>query len=207
MQIITEKMPCMAKLDRSFKNLENVVALRDSSIKIWLAGGSILSAVTGEKINDYDIFSNKPQEVLEILKKREEYKETFSIPNRFSNFTDPFGNKIQIITRFSYEYADDIVSAFDFTVVCAAWDGEKLCVHDRFFQDIAARRLVINKLGWPMSTYERSLKYSRKGYKMCPFGMRDIAKAINETPIDWNNPDEAVLSFYPDGSPRFEGVD
>lgn len=42
---------------------------------------------------------------------------------------------------------------------------------------------------------------------MCPVGLAEILKKINLNPIDWENPDENELEFYPDGTPTFRGLD
>lgn len=220
MQTITETIPALAKIQPVIDNMKKTITLamikdldipenETAMVKIpqfWVAGGAALSAIAGTPINDYDIFSPEPNEVVDWLKKGG-FKEVSRIEDYLVNLRDPWNNHIQVITRFSPLNVEALFETFDFTISCAAYDGTKFSCHDRFFQDVATRRLVMNKIHWPLKTLERVAKYSRRGYTACPFGLLDLCKAINALEVDWNNPDQNHLAFYPDGSPRFNGVD
>lgn len=158
-----------------------------------------------KKINDYDIFSNDSENIISILK-AEKVVCTFET-EYFTNFYLDNNTKIQIIKRYSPKTFKEIFDVFDFTIVCGAYDGIKFECHERFFQDIATKRLVINTLRFPLKTLERICKYSRRGYTACPVGLLRLAQSIRNLDIDWNNPDENLLSFYPNGTFRFSGID
>lgn len=197
---IQESIPNLKRLDSVITDLNNL----NSNLKFWVAGGAITSAVTNEKINDYDIFSPDPELIINVLL-ASSVQATFETEN-FVNFR--FKNKkIQIIKRYKPHSPEEIFEKFDFTVVCGAYDGKNFYCHDRFWQDVANRKLVVNATTFPLKTMERVAKYARRGYKPCPVGLLKIARAINEMKIDWDNPDENQLSFYSDGTPRFIGVD
>lgn len=155
-------------------------------------------------INDYDVFSPDPHRLIKLLKKAIGYT-TFEC-DHFTNFNIA-DKKVQVITRFAPESPEAIFRTFDFTICSAAYDGQEFFCHDRFWQDIATRRLVIEQLNFLLKTLERVAKYAGRGYTACPVGLLNLAKAIHGLTIDWNNPDENSLTFYTDGTPRFTGVD
>ena len=207
---VTEPIPNLAQMNTIIDEINDLLDQKegqenaDKPIKFWVAGGAITSAITREKINDYDIFSPTPEKLRDKLKEAIGYS-TFE-HDFFTNFWVA-GKKIQVITRYSPESPQAIFNTFDFTIVCGAYDGKEFYCHDRFWQDIANRRLVVNELFFPLKTMERVAKYSRRGYTVCPVGLLNIAKAIHALQIDWDNPSENDLSFYPDGTPRFMGPD
>jgi len=218
MQIITDKIPAMAKLNATIAEIKELLGYSNEEVDVtdpsyettkkpplfWIAGGAITAAVTGAKINDYDLFSPEPHKVVEILKKEVGYC-TFETEH-FVNFWIN-GCKVQVILRYAPEDPNAIFETFDFTIVCGAYNGTTFYCHDRFWQDIASKRLVVNKLYFPLRSMERMAKYSGRGYTPCPFGLLELAKTINRMTIDWDNPSENDLSFYSDGTPRFNGPD
>lgn len=209
MLTITEKIPALLKLERSVKLLRSSLDAANDRLpcRFWVAGGAVLAAIAGERINDYDIFSPHPQRLIAILDECGKYKRGKSVDGFFQNYHDEYGNTIQIITRVNVSSPEIIFEIFDYTIVCAAWDGNTFYCHDRFWQDVATRRLVVNALPYPLKSMERMAKYSARGYKACPIGLLLLAQAINALKIDWTNPKDNEISFYPDGTPRFPGVD
>lgn len=207
---VTDPIPNLAPLNSVIDEINDLLdqkegqANAEKPIKFWVAGGAITSAITGEKINDYDLFSPTPRKLRDALKKAIGYA---SFEHEF--FTNFWVNntKIQVITRYEPESPQAIFNTFDFTIVCGAYDGKTFYAHDRFWQDIATKRLVIPGLYFPLKTLERVAKYSRRGYTVCPVGLMELAKAIQALEVDWDNPDENHLAFYPDGTPRFMGPD
>lgn len=199
----SDKIPNFQRLNTVISDIKNKLA-DYSEETFWIAGGAITSCVTNEKINDYDVFSPNPDLIIDVFLKKD-VPVTFETEH-FTNFKIN-NKKIQVIRRYKFNSPSEIFDNFDFTIVCGAYDGENFYCHDRFWQDIANRRLVINGLSFPLKTLERVAKYSKRGYTACPFGLLKIAKAIHGMKIDWDNPDENQLSFYPDGTVRFVGVD
>lgn len=169
--------------------------------RFWIAGGALTAAVSGEKINDFDVFSPFPETLSSFLG-----TPSFTNGNIANHYVD--GLKVQVVLNHPAELPGQTIDMFDYTIVMAAYDGKHLVHDDRFFEDIAQKRLVANKFGWPLSSLERLAKYSKRGYKPCPFGLLELAEAINRLPADFrSNPNIDSLSFYPDGTPRFQGVD
>ena len=79
---------------------------------------------------------------------------------------------------------------------------------DRFFRDLAKKVLVIDgDLVKPLSSMSRAFKYVRRGFSICPVGIARIAQAVQELDVDWENPDDNDIMFYPDGTMKFTGLD
>lgn len=91
----------------------------------------------------------------------------------------------------------DIISNFDFTITKFAYfreevenaEGEgthlenKIICSDKFFEHLHLKRLVIDdKVPYPMSTFERMLRYAKYGYFPCKETKIKLAKAIHEMP-------------------------
>lgn len=169
--------------------------------RFWIAGGALTAAISGECINDFDVFSPFPETLSSFLG-----IPSFTNGNIANHYIE--GLKVQVVLNHAADLPDNTIDMFDYTIVMAAYNGDKLTYDERFFEDIAQRRLVANKFGWPLSSLERLAKYSKRGYKPCPFGLLELAEAINRLPADFrNNPNIDSLTFYPDGRPRFNGVD
>jgi hypothetical protein len=97
--------------------------------------------------------------------------------------------------------AREILDSFDFTLTKFAvvreeekrTDGEdwddweegaletKVYCDDKFFEHLHLKRLVIdNKLPFPMSTFERVLRYTKYGYQLCRESKMKLVKALRE---------------------------
>ena len=89
----------------------------------------------------------------------------------------------------------DIISKFDFTITKFAYykaeveDAElgmtfteyRVMYDDKFFEHLHMKRLVTDDLIlYPMSTFERTLRYAKYGYSPCRETKMKIAKAIRE---------------------------
>lgn len=171
----------------------------------WIAGGALRSFLVGDKVKDLDIFSNDPESVLSAFKADDTFK--IGHENDFiSNFYKD-GICYQVIKKYKYKSPQETIDSFDFTIVCAAIGPEGIITDERFYIDNAQRRLVVKSLPKPLSTVKRGMKYSMRGYSMCPVGLAKILKAVQENPINWEDPEQNDIEFYPDGTPTFRGLD
>lgn len=208
----TEAIPNLSVLYGLVTSLSKIFIDDGSAIRFAIAGGAIESALVGRRIKDVDVFVENYALAVKAMKGAG-YESTFT-NEKVTNFR--VGRLTVQIIDHPYRDAGSLIDDFDYTVACAAIPGYSgatttphydLIHHPRFFQDVAASRLVVHKITFPLSTLERMARYSRKGYRACPIGLLELAKAINALQVDWNDPDENSLSFYPDGTPRFNGVD
>lgn len=152
-----------------------------------------------------DIFSNDPDSVLQAFKSDDTFNAGFE--NDFiSNFYKD-GMCYQIIKKYKYKTPKETIDNFDFTIICAAISKDGIITDERFYIDNAQKRLVVKSLPKPLSSVKRGMKYSKRGYFMCPIGLSKILKAVSENPIDWSDPKQNDIDFYPDGTPTFRGLD
>lgn len=115
---------------------------------IILGGGFLRATIAGEKPADIDLFG-KTKEQLEAAALVLEKERFGSKLHRSKNaFTVLSGTRmpVQFIHRWLFETPDACMDSFDFTVAQAviwfqdgAWHS---CCHDRFYIDLAARRLT-----------------------------------------------------------------
>lgn len=171
----------------------------------WIAEGAMRSWLVGEKVKDVDIFSSDPNGVLAAFKA----DETFT-PGHENDFIAHFVRdkmRYEVIKKYRFQSQKETIDNFDFTIICGSYGPDGIVVDERFYIDNAQRRLVVKSLPKPLSTVKRAIKYSGRGYAMCPVGLARILKAVQENPINWENPAENEIEFYPDGTPTFRGLD
>lgn len=85
------------------------------------------------------------------------------------------------ITKFAFykeKVYDDIPQGDEDN--CQYHYETKILCHDKFFEHLHLKRLVIDdKIPFPMSTFERVIRYARYGYMPCKETKIELAKAIN----------------------------
>jgi len=152
--------------------------MQERGRKMFLAGGFIRAVVANEKANDIDLFTSTKEEAQsgadEIGNKRQ--RTPITTENAITIRGTP---PVQFIHRWTFDHPDDCINSFDFTIAQAVvwWDeqavgGEgrwkSLCC-DRFYTDLAARRLVYTEpkreeaAGGSML---RVLKFYQRGYRI-----------------------------------------
>lgn len=142
--------------------------LNKYGIEAWVAGGSIRAFFESElksKI-DIDVFFPDTDRYVEAiakfchLPKLRETKNstTYKFKGRPIDFVGP---------PYIFSSPTETIQNFDFTVCAAATDGEKLYVHDMFFEDLKNRHLRVVKLKDNLEdivVMRRLQKYIHKGY-------------------------------------------
>jgi len=86
----------------------------------------------------------------------------------------------QLITRF-HGTPQDILDTFDFTITQGIFDfeNEEFVCGDRFFPDIAAKKLVyLGKSHFPICAMYRTKKYQERGYSLPGSTIMHIALSI-----------------------------
>lgn len=153
-----------------------------------LAGGFIRSCIANEPIHDIDLFceSKDAAEVAAIklaektgINLRGEPKTLHKIIHTDNAFTVLRNDcrPIQVIHRWTFSGAQDVVLSFDFTIARAAlWNEKQQGRHvwrsisdDRFYADLAGKRLVYCQ---PIRNEDaggsllRVLKFYQRGYRI-----------------------------------------
>lgn len=163
--------------------------LKDNPGKIFLAGGFIRACIANEPPADIDLFvpdQLSGRLLAQSLAKRKPHQRPghgveYDMHETDNAFTIREGYKIpvQIIHRWTFINPVQCIESFDFTVARAViwWgqvgadqpDGWQSACDDRFYQDLAAKRLVyksperIEEAGGSML---RVLKFYQRGYRI-----------------------------------------
>lgn len=171
------------KESKDYKLFIDVLSAYTPEIKDygWLAGGAIRRLVVGDKMDsDFDFFFKNKEKFDEFYigikgdKNIEMVKEAKNENNLqlVVNILGPDGliheNIIyQLINISYYERVEDLLESFDFTLCQFATDGDSLYCGDTALFDSARRRIVVNKITYPVASLRRILKYSKQDYYCC----------------------------------------
>lgn len=174
--------------------------------KFWIAGGALRDYWTiGYCSSDVDFFFNDRKDIVQtllILRRDFKFKHYLITANAIKGTAVMNGKTVQIdLVKRLFPTPQHTIEEFDFTVVCCAIDREKMYYNPSFPFDLLKKKLVINALPFPLSTFQRVQKYVNKGYSICNGGILTISKALAK--VDYEKPEENSLEFYPDGSVRF----
>jgi hypothetical protein len=187
--------------------------------KAVIAGGFIRSCVANELINDIDIFAPSTDaarawahylvEAFNKMFRERKLPNVAKLLETQNAFTIVGVNTtVQIIHRWTYEKPEDIVGSFDFTIARAAmwWSPEpterigpkkrfsrghkwRTMIDDRFYADLAARRLVYCS---PIrnedagGSFLRAFKFYQRGYRM-PLDSMGAVIARLAMGVDWKS--------------------
>ena len=167
MELLKEDLRwCLLKMPKVVFNL-----MKERGKDIMLAGGFVRSCIANETINDIDLFTSNTD-------KAELYAKTVANGNRIIETENAYTvlgvskMAIQFINRWTFEKPEDILPSFDFTIAKAViwFDGEwKSLCDDRYYQDLAAKRLIYcspkrkEAVGGSML---RVLKFYQRGYRI-----------------------------------------
>lgn len=188
-----------AAIDRGRKLL-----LSDESLTCWIAGGALRRFFARERqASDIDLFF--PGEGERVVVQASLIAQGFSVSFENENVLRMTKERIAFdLVKKYFPDPEATIEAFDFTVACCAVTRARIVHHDDFFIDLAARRLRINALPFPVSTLYRLQKYIRNGYAMCPDTVRAIAAALGTTVPDSVSAEvEGTASFVA----GFRGID
>lgn len=147
--------------------------LKERENQLFVAGGFIRSCIANEKINDIDLFSadKTSAELFATVLQGKEYK-MVKTDNAFTIYGK--GRlSVQFIHKWTFSKPSEVLPSFDFTIAKAViwYNGKNWCslCGDRFYQDLAAKRLVycspkrIEEVGGSML---RVLKFYQRGYRI-----------------------------------------
>lgn len=155
----------------------------------WIGGGALTSMIAGDKINDWDIFTSDWQSVFNDLQSNAEL--TFE-NSHVANFSHKdFSQTIQLIKR-DHESPQFTAQQIDLSICAGAFDGNNLVVHDTMIDDIDNNKIRLNQVKWPLSTLNRVMKYSQRGYTADIGVLVTLVHMIREADIT----DLTALSFY-----------
>ncbi|MGF9564132.1 hypothetical protein AAIH70_11515 [Neorhizobium sp. BT27B] len=167
----------------------------------FVAGGAVTSVFTGKDINDIDVYF-KSREAFEyaVAQAYDEGWWCVAATKRAVTFSDHGGAPIQFMHFDFFPTAQDIFSAFDFTVVMGALDFDtgEFVFHDDFLKHNSQRFLRFHPgTRFPLASATRVLKYQTRGYTIGKGDILKIALASRKVKIDtWEELKDQIGGAY-----------
>lgn len=167
------------KLEWIEKIIRSITPIEDEG-RAMVAGGAFKNALTeGAEVKDLDIFC-ADENVFNgvIAQATDEIGEPIYVTEKSTGFKTEDGVRLDIVKTI-FGTPSEILDSFDFTVTQMALtpqpaheDGTEtfsLICHPAFFEHLHMKRLVIESdaLPFPLSTFERSYRYTKYGYGIC----------------------------------------
>ena len=191
------------KLEQVFLEIQNAVMPAGQTlfrVKAYLAGGCIASLVLDEEPADYDVW-------FEDIESWEQITGLMKIPpfrkSKYSwSYTLDSGKKIQLV-KSRVGSPEKVTGTFDFKHTQAFYSRDKL-VYDEEFIKSKQLWFVKGNLCHPVNTFQRVLKFSRRGYSV---NDRTICDLMNEagqqytdaafdTGSDYNDCEDDVWEWF-----------
>lgn len=136
--------------------------------KCFIAGGTITSLFTNNKINDLDIYFRDEASCIKFVEDCWEDSEDWINMLTKKSILMRIGEKeIQVIHFKFFKDANEIFDTFDFTVCMGAFDfgSEQFILHDEFLKHNSQRIIKFNKnTAFPIVSLLRVHKYNKKSY-------------------------------------------
>lgn len=151
-----------------------------------VAGGSVLSIFTNNKINDIDVYFRRKEDLSNFL-----YNEMSE--NWIVAYTDKAllfrknGMDIQLIYFKYFETPNDLFNTFDFTVCMGAFDftTEEFVLHEDFLRNNISKTLKFNSsTAYPIVSALRVQKYKDKGFNISKAEFIKILLTVMKLKID-----------------------
>lgn len=198
---------CVRRLPKEVVNL-----MQQHKRSLVVAGGYIRSCVSGDSVNDIDLFTTSKELAgtiasgLAIMFKGQPAIET---ENAYTVLGGPL--PVQVIHRWTFETPEAVVPSFDFTIAKAAFWIDKTneqrhpmfdsCCDDGFYSDLAAKRLVYCS---PVRNEDaggsllRVLKFYQRGFRI-PLDslgavIARLMSGVNEEKLPNNMPHEQAIA-------------
>lgn len=175
---------------------------------LYLAGGFIRATIANEKVADIDLFGGN-KDAMKMLAMELAVKRGGRMHETDNAFTVIAGNRIpvQFIHRWLYEpgQQETLIGQFDYTIAQGViwWDGANVVpawrslVSDRFYTDLAARRLFYTH---PQrhenagGSLLRARKFIAKGYTIQPLSLAGVIARLMMAVRDEAIGDESKLT-------------
>lgn len=191
--------------------------------KGFIAGGCFKNIFNGEPVKDLDIFFENNQDFIEaqryykqlIKEKPKDWKFSYENKNCWSIYSIKDKVRLELI-RNTYGNPKQVISNFDFTITKFAYyknydnldEDDYMAVfevifHEDFFEHLHTKRLVVdNVLLYPVSTFNRMLRYAKYGYQPCrETKIRVVTELAALNPRDEKDFEEQL------GKSLYEGMD
>lgn len=161
----------------------------------WLAGGAIRKTLAGEVLDsDYDFFFKDEEQMKRaseflgchanfISVKENEYNKCFKLFSQLDHLKEI---TIQLIHFQYYETLEECLNSFDYTICQMGFDGTNLVFGDYTLYDFARKRLVVNKITYPVGSLRRLIKYTKQGFYACDGTLGEFLQTVIDNRDDLN---------------------
>ena len=139
------------------------------SSEVLLAGGALRTCFDENDIlKDFDIFFTNKEAIAKTKDKLTAagFENIFTCPLEllFTFVKDDV--KIQLICENIFNNPADLLNSFDIMPGCFATDGEFVYFPLDALRCVKYKRLTLNNVSYPVSTFNRIIKYKEKGYQL-----------------------------------------
>ena len=192
-----------ASLSRMYHSVFKLLPAGINNFNVWFGGGCYVRTLLNEKIADIDFFSSDRTELAQLVKllRKSGYKLYFSNKNAIKGYIENKFGRINIdIVKLIFPNEIETIRHFDFSVAKIVTNPKtnKCFYYSSVFVDIMQKRLILpHKLPAPLGTLKRMQKYIKRGFSACDGTMLTLSKQLAE--INFNDPVQNIIEFYPDG--------
>ncbi len=172
---------------------------------VYVGGGYLRDSILGEKVKDIDLFSTYgvQTQVREYLKS---ISDSYFTSNNATTFYIKGQPTFQLITKWTYQDAQDMIKDFDFTINQIGLyvkDNKPIVVYlDEFLEDIASKTLTYTQ---PIreencaGSLLRMVKFLGRGYTIDRKNLAAlIGRAVSALPNVSMEDDDALTTYHPD---------
>lgn len=176
--------------------------------KGFIAGGCFKNLFNGERIKDVDVFFRDRTEFFEgvdSLNRCEDFEPLYTSQNVNAYRHKKSGVTVELVQSI-FGTPEEIISQFDFTVTKFAYYKEmvseannpdpfetdetdesvleyKAVYHPQFFEHLHLKRLIIDdQIPFPMSTFNRVLRYRKYGFTPCVETKQKLINSLRKLP-------------------------
>lgn len=170
----------------------------------FIAGGCFKNILNKEAFKDIDIFfpdMDAYEEAVELWKSKEYVQEGWKFlysNDRVTAFKHDSSKIVVELVCTIFGTPEEVLDAFDFTVTKMAYykkpkleidEGRNLSTsytytivaHKDFFEHLHTKRLVLdNDIPFPVSTFNRSFRYSKYGYSLCNESIKKLITSLSD---------------------------
>lgn len=189
----------------------------------YIAGGCFKNIFNNERVKDVDIFFENKADCLEAIsyykKEMQKHPNDWQFVYENEKVWSVYSNKEKVrleLIKSVFGKPKQVISNFDFTITKFAYyknydnvDEEnymavfEVMLHKDFFEHLHTKRLVVDdEMIYPVSTFNRVLRYAKYGYQPCR--ETKIKIVTNLAMLDQKNQNDFEKEL---GKSLYEGLD
>lgn len=172
---------------------KDILNLINENSELILAGGALRTLIDKDDIiKDYDIFFAKMSDVKEIISKFNNigFTVTWECPKgELFNLKNPADEKVQLILPTVAMSPEEWLNNFDIRAGKIALNDKFIYISKNTIKDINKKLIFLDKVPYPIASFFRVIKYSKKGYRIYYNEVSDFfmktSDIINLNSLDW----------------------